>query len=82
MKQLARSITAITAMLAAGSTLAQVERAYPEGFITGTSLLGAAGTAPANDALAAPAAVGEGIEVVFRPDPHILDGRHANNGWL
>lgn len=23
-----------------------------------------------------------GIEVVFRPDPHIGDGRHANNGWL
>ena len=23
-----------------------------------------------------------GIEVVFRPDPTIGDGRHANNGWL
>jgi molybdopterin-containing oxidoreductase family iron-sulfur binding subunit len=24
----------------------------------------------------------EGIEVVFRPDPSIWDGRFANNGWL
>ena len=22
------------------------------------------------------------LELVFRPDPHILDGRYANNGWL
>lgn len=26
--------------------------------------------------------VGEGIELVFRPDPTIGDGRWANNGWL
>ncbi|MBS1720675.1 MAG: TAT-variant-translocated molybdopterin oxidoreductase [Armatimonadetes bacterium] len=23
-----------------------------------------------------------GIEISFRPDPHIFDGRYANNGWL
>ena len=23
-----------------------------------------------------------GIEIVFRPDPNVLDGRFANNGWL
>jgi MoCo/4Fe-4S cofactor protein with predicted Tat translocation signal len=34
---------------------------------------GAFGTAPAPTT---------GLEIVFRPDPHILDGRHANNGWL
>ena len=28
------------------------------------------------------AAVGSGIEIVFRPDPTIWDGRFANNGWL
>ncbi len=56
--------------------------ALHEGFITGTSLMGASVSAPANDALSAPAAAGDGLEVVFRPDPHILDGRHANNGWL
>jgi molybdopterin-containing oxidoreductase family iron-sulfur binding subunit len=25
---------------------------------------------------------GGGLEIVFRPDPHIWDGRYANNGWL
>ena len=35
----------------------------------------------------APAAAGErseiqGLEIVFRPDPTIWDGRFANNGWL
>jgi len=25
---------------------------------------------------------GEGIELSFRPDPTVLDGRFANNGWL
>jgi molybdopterin-containing oxidoreductase family iron-sulfur binding subunit len=24
----------------------------------------------------------EGLEIVFRPDTHIFDGRYANNGWL
>src|SRR5207237_9982652 len=24
----------------------------------------------------------QGLEIVFRPDPHIFDGRFANNGWL
>ena len=23
-----------------------------------------------------------GLEIVFRPDPTIWDGRYANNGWL
>jgi len=27
-------------------------------------------------------AVESGLEVVFRPDPHIYDGRLLNNGWL
>ena len=31
---------------------------------------------------AAPAAPGQGLEIVFRPDRTIWDGRFANNGWL
>jgi molybdopterin-containing oxidoreductase family iron-sulfur binding subunit len=38
-------------------------------------------TAPAPTA-AAPAASGAGLEIIFRPDPTIWDGRFANNGWL
>ena len=34
-------------------------------------------------ALAAPAAAAaEGLEVVFRPDPAVHDGRYTNNAWL
>ena len=25
---------------------------------------------------------GEGLQVVFRPDPSVFDGRYSNNGWL
>jgi molybdopterin-containing oxidoreductase family iron-sulfur binding subunit len=50
-----------------------------------------AGARPAAAAAAAPpppppapvqATTTTGFEVVFRPDPTILDGRYANNGWL
>jgi molybdopterin-containing oxidoreductase family iron-sulfur binding subunit len=30
----------------------------------------------------APAAAAGGVEITFRPDPTILDGRFNNNGWL
>jgi MoCo/4Fe-4S cofactor protein with predicted Tat translocation signal len=30
----------------------------------------------------APGAPAQGLEIVFRPDPTIWDGRFANNGWL
>jgi molybdopterin-containing oxidoreductase family iron-sulfur binding subunit len=42
----------------------------------------AAQAAPAPAATPAPAPAPSGFEVVFRPDPTILDGRFANNGWL
>ncbi len=31
---------------------------------------------------AAPKNSGQGLDIVFRPDPNIWDGRFANNGWL
>ena len=45
---------------------------------------GATPTAPAQvPAVPAPAVpVATGTEIVFLPDPNILDGRHINNGWL
>jgi MoCo/4Fe-4S cofactor protein with predicted Tat translocation signal len=43
-------------------------------------------SAPSTSAPSTPApstpAPSTGFEVVFRPDPTILDGRYANNGWL
>jgi MoCo/4Fe-4S cofactor protein with predicted Tat translocation signal len=29
-----------------------------------------------------PAAPAQGLEIIFRPDPTVWDGRFANNGWL
>ncbi len=34
------------------------------------------------DSLTALPSPSGGIEVMLRPDPHVLDGRYANNGWL
>jgi len=31
---------------------------------------------------AGPAGAGQGLEVVFRPDPTVYDGRFSNNAWL
>jgi molybdopterin-containing oxidoreductase family iron-sulfur binding subunit len=42
---------------------------------------GATAPAPAQPALAAPPAQ-RGLEIIFRPDPTVWDGRFANNGWL
>ena len=61
-----------------------------DGFISSTSSISTppstSYSAPAAPAVPAPVspATGSGpsIEIVFRPDPHILDGRNANNGWL
>ncbi len=51
-----------------------------EGLVPNTAaaaISGAAKAVASNTSAAAP-----GIEVVFRPDPTIWDGRFANNGWL
>ena len=59
--------------------------ALHDGFIGGTSLFVDGATIPAapeTPVPAAPAVTGTGMEIVFRPDPTILDGRFANNGWL
>jgi molybdopterin-containing oxidoreductase family iron-sulfur binding subunit len=51
-----------------------------DGVVPGTA---AAAVQAGVKAVRAPlAARGAGIEVVFRPDPTIWDGRFANNGWL
>jgi MoCo/4Fe-4S cofactor protein with predicted Tat translocation signal len=57
-------------------------RALHDGVVTGTA-------APEvtvsfrKEALSGPAPrAASGLEIVFRPDPTIQDGRYANNGWL
>jgi molybdopterin-containing oxidoreductase family iron-sulfur binding subunit len=55
-----------------------------DGFVAGSALKARALKPAANvpAPASAPAADAGGVEVVFRPDPGIFDGRFANNGWL
>ncbi len=53
-----------------------------DGWIAGSAFTPRA-AAPKVAGLTAPApGPAEGIEVVFRPDPHVYDGRYANVGWM
>jgi molybdopterin-containing oxidoreductase family iron-sulfur binding subunit len=71
-------------------------RSVHDGFIHGTAVTaaGQAAASAAGDAAAprpqaaeppsprAPELSTPGLEIIFRPDPTIWDGRFANNGWL
>ena len=59
------------------------KNALHDGFIASTSALNGATlpAAPAPAAAVAPIAK-SGLEIVFRPDSTVLDGRFANNAWL
>ncbi|MFN7981224.1 MAG: TAT-variant-translocated molybdopterin oxidoreductase [Vicinamibacterales bacterium] len=52
-----------------------------DGVIAGTAFEPKAVTLTA-DAASGQIAAGSGLEVSFRPDPAVYDGRYANNGWL
>ncbi|CAA9345233.1 MAG: Molybdopterin oxidoreductase, iron-sulfur binding subunit, partial [uncultured Chloroflexia bacterium] len=53
-----------------------------DGVIPGTEAPPITPTISTAFAAQAPAAVPEGLEIVFRPDPGLWDGRFANNAWL
>ncbi|MEX2260815.1 MAG: TAT-variant-translocated molybdopterin oxidoreductase [Bryobacteraceae bacterium] len=57
-------------------------RALHDGVVEGTALPAKAASPRAPASAASPAPAAEGMEVVFRPDPSVYDGRFANNGWL
>ncbi len=59
-------------------------RALHDGVVPGSALptKGLAVRAGALGSPGAPALAGGNLEIVFRPDPSIYDGRFANNGWL
>src|SRR5581483_4565375 len=60
---------------------ARWHKALQDGFIDGTAAapvsVSAAAVAPQ-----VPAATGDTLDIVFRPDPTVWDGRFANIGWL
>lgn len=60
-----------------------------DGILSGTrfaasapSIVAAFSATVASQRNAVPAASPDSIELVLRPDPKLLDGRYANNGWL
>jgi MoCo/4Fe-4S cofactor protein with predicted Tat translocation signal len=54
-----------------------------DGIMPNTAFAPKTVTVQANAAAAsAPTTAGQGLEVVFRPDPSVYDGRFANNAWL
>ncbi len=58
-------------------------RALHDGFVEGSALPERQLEPLLGDwARAAPATPPAELELVFRPDPSVGDGRHANNGWL
>jgi molybdopterin-containing oxidoreductase family iron-sulfur binding subunit len=58
-------------------------RALHDGVLAGTAAAEKAVSPKLGDwANAAPPPAAAGLELVFRADPSVLDGRHANNGWL
>ncbi|HEX6465695.1 MAG TPA: TAT-variant-translocated molybdopterin oxidoreductase [Terriglobales bacterium] len=57
-------------------------KALHDGFIPNTAFQGKALAARGGSLPAAPSLAENDVEVVFRPDPTLYDGRYANNGWL
>jgi molybdopterin-containing oxidoreductase family iron-sulfur binding subunit len=57
-------------------------KAVHDGIVPNTALPARQVTFKGAAAPAAKPAQAQGFEIVFRPDPHIFDGRFANNGWL
>jgi molybdopterin-containing oxidoreductase family iron-sulfur binding subunit len=56
--------------------------ALHDGFVSGSAAPAMAAGAGTAAGTPAPGAAGGSIEVLFRPDPNVLDGRFINNGWL
>jgi molybdopterin-containing oxidoreductase family iron-sulfur binding subunit len=64
------------------------EKSLHDGVIAGTKLperamaAGKGGSAAGGPATSGQGGGGQNLEVVFRPDPSVWDGRFANNSWL
>ena len=69
--------------LAKGDAEFNWRKALHDGWIADTAFTPKTVTAKGGaGAAAAAAAAGNGVEVLFQPDPHVYDGRFANVGWL
>jgi molybdopterin-containing oxidoreductase family iron-sulfur binding subunit len=57
-------------------------RALHDGYVAGTAFPPKTVALAAGAVTATPAPAAAGLELTFRPDPSVYDGRFANNGWL
>ena len=53
-----------------------------DGLVAGSAAKPIAVTLAADATKQTTAAASGGMEIIFRPDPYLWDGRYANNGWL
>ncbi len=60
----------------------QFSKALHDGFWANTALAAKNVTVKADFKAMTPAAAPSGMEIAFRLDPTVLDGRYANNSWL
>ena len=75
-------VTPAPAPAAAAGSEAAWRKALHDGFVTGTAFAASTRT-PGGGALpASPAPSTSGLEIIFRNDPSLYDGRFANVGWL
>jgi molybdopterin-containing oxidoreductase family iron-sulfur binding subunit len=83
----ASPVPAAPAPAPAAAPDADFERTWRRALHDGMMPAAPPGAAAARAAAPAPAAAprppaAAGLEIIFRPDPTIVDGRFANNGWL
>ena len=81
-----QATTTWTIQNAEGGSFASADQfwrhALHDGLIRGTQALPVTGVAANAAAAGEPPQAKAGVEVIFRPDPTVWDGRFANNGWL
>ena len=65
-----------------GDFAAGWRKALHDGWVDGTAFTAKAGGAGKSAVGSFPIAASSGLEVSFRPDPSIYDGRFANVGWM
>jgi MoCo/4Fe-4S cofactor protein with predicted Tat translocation signal len=65
-----------------GDFAAGWRKALHDGWVEGTAFTAKAGGAGRSAVASFPIAASSGLEVSFRPDPSLYDGRFANVGWL
>jgi molybdopterin-containing oxidoreductase family iron-sulfur binding subunit len=65
-----------------GDFAAGWRKALHDGWVEGTAFTAKAGGAGKSAVASFPVAASNGLEVSFRPDPSIYDGRFSNVGWM